>query len=147
MSEFNKRQSDRRAATCKHFNGIQHDACRVGVKYLDVDGKGPPNTGRHLPCLPNWKSGEHEGSCMKREFPTAAEIAAEEARFKKSLADVMAVRADIVENIGPWKKGEAESGQTPCVACKTGTVSFSRSGYNGHIHAACSTPDCVRWME
>ena len=27
------------------------------------------------------------------------------------------------------------------------TLQFSRSGYNGHIHAKCSTDKCVAWME
>lgn len=148
MTDLNKRRHDSRLVTCKHFNGVQHEACRVGVRYKDVEADAPPMTGRHLPCLPNLKSGACEGACAKREVPTEAEVAAEEARFKKSIADTMTARAEIVENIGPWKRGDpGESGQTPCPVCRSGTLQFSRSGYNGHIHAACSTADCVRWME
>lgn len=39
------------------------------------------------------------------------------------------------------------SGEMPCPICKTGTLRYSRSSYNGHIHAACTKDDCVGWME
>ncbi len=39
------------------------------------------------------------------------------------------------------------SGSMDCPICKTGSLRYSRDSYNGHIHAACSTPICVRWME
>jgi hypothetical protein len=39
------------------------------------------------------------------------------------------------------------AGEMPCPVCKTGRLRYSRSAYNGHVHAACSTDTCVRWME
>jgi hypothetical protein len=39
------------------------------------------------------------------------------------------------------------AGVMPCPVCKSGTLRYSRSGYNGHVHAACSNCECVRWME
>jgi hypothetical protein len=39
------------------------------------------------------------------------------------------------------------AGTMPCPVCKTGTLRYSRSSYNGHVHAACTTESCVRWME
>lgn len=39
------------------------------------------------------------------------------------------------------------SGEMACPVCKTGRLRYSRSGYNGHVHASCSTEGCVRWME
>lgn len=55
----------------------------------------------------------------------------------------------IVDHLGgPWKRGTASaSGEIKCPVCEDGTLRFTRSGYNGCIHASCSTEDCVRWME
>ena len=39
------------------------------------------------------------------------------------------------------------AGEMPCPVCKTGTLRYSRAGYNGHVHAHCSTSNCVDWME
>ena len=39
------------------------------------------------------------------------------------------------------------AGEMACPVCKTGKLRYSRAGYNGHVHAACSTDTCVRWME
>jgi hypothetical protein len=34
-----------------------------------------------------------------------------------------------------------------CPICRTGELKYSRSTYNGHVHAICSTDGCVAWME
>ena len=39
------------------------------------------------------------------------------------------------------------AGEMDCPVCKAGRLRYSRAGYNGHIHARCSTPSCVAWME
>lgn len=39
------------------------------------------------------------------------------------------------------------AGEMACLVCKTGRLRYSRANYNGHVHAACSTEGCVRWME
>jgi hypothetical protein len=42
----------------------------------------------------------------------------------------------------------SNSGTIDCPACNgVKTLRFSRAGYNGHIHAGCTTEGCVRWME
>lgn len=33
------------------------------------------------------------------------------------------------------------------VCCESNVLQFTRSGYNGHIHAKCATDGCVSWME
>lgn len=33
-----------------------------------------------------------------------------------------------------------------CPVCK-GKLHLSQSSHNGHVHGACETQDCVRWME
>jgi hypothetical protein len=39
------------------------------------------------------------------------------------------------------------AGVMDCPVCKTGKLKYHRSAYNGHVHALCSTPGCVSWME
>lgn len=39
------------------------------------------------------------------------------------------------------------SGEIDCPICKSGKLRYSRATYNGHVHAACSNEQCVRWME
>ena len=38
-------------------------------------------------------------------------------------------------------------GQIDCPVCKSGKLRYTRASYNGHVHAACSTDNCVQWME
>lgn len=39
-----------------------------------------------------------------------------------------------------------QSGSVPCPKCG-GSLSFAKAPGNGHIRAACSTPDCLRFMQ
>lgn len=48
---------------------------------------------------------------------------------------------------GDQKNYFSGSGEMPCPVCKDGTLRYSRAAYNGHVHACCSNPECVRWME
>lgn len=47
----------------------------------------------------------------------------------------------------PQKNYYTGMGEMPCPICKTGTLRYMRSSYNGHVHGSCSTDGCVRWME
>ncbi len=38
------------------------------------------------------------------------------------------------------------SGKIPCPICQTGTLKYTVAS-NGHVHAFCSTEDCMAWME
>ncbi len=147
---------------CKHYRGMhERDACEVGIKFEDVKVKHEspiPYTSRgiqytatvSLPCFPAGDSlNLANATCEKCVFPTAEELAAEEAELKKGMEEMMKVRAAIVAHLGgPWKKGmKGNAGSIDCPVCVKGCVNFSRAGYNGHIHAKCSTPECVAWME
>lgn len=131
---------------CKHFSGLSEDTCKAGVKYADV--KIPLGQGKvfDIPCLKDYCT---NSTCGKREFYTDAEIDEQVAESARRFERICLIRAAIVERLGgPWKRGmEGSGGSIACPACKTGAVSFSRSGCNGHIHARCSTPDCASWME
>lgn len=39
------------------------------------------------------------------------------------------------------------AGEIDCPVCKAAKLRYSRSSYNGHVHAACMNDKCVRWME
>jgi len=129
---------------CRHFNGLMNKACEVGVKYDDVCTPCTDGVGKNIPCL--FKG---DATCEKRQVVTEDEADAEIEEHKKRFARVGIARKAIVDHLGgPWKKGTAGAGgKIPCPNCQTGTLAFSRAGSNGHINAACSTTDCVSWME
>lgn len=155
-------RGSRRKTWCKHYRGTANGkTCAAGVEYAsvqvehepvkyrhDAKEKGEPYTAtRSLPCIQEWNF--VGATCEKCEFRTPEEVAAEEKESEERFARIGLIRLAIVEACGgPWKRGMPGSGgKIECPACKTGTVSYSRAGYNGHIHAACSTPNCARWME
>jgi hypothetical protein len=39
------------------------------------------------------------------------------------------------------------NGTMPCPICGTGKLNYWRKSYNGHVHAACETIDCISWVE
>lgn len=74
---------------------------------------------------------------------TPEERAAEESAFQSAFAKIMTARGAIVKATGS-KRGVA--GTIPCPVCG-GELRYSIANVNGHIHAACATKECVRWME
>lgn len=130
---------------CKHYQAMSnHDVCKAGVCYEKF--KGVPFNQR--PCFPD-RGQTPPGGCELAEYPTAEELAAEDAAFAKRIEQLGTARKAIVEHLGgPWKRGMPGAvGEIPCPVCKNGTLRFSRAGYNGHIHAGCTTAGCARWME
>jgi hypothetical protein len=136
---------EQKANKCTHFNGIQNKTCKAGVAYDDlrskrVDGK------EWMPCL------RDVGECVpceKRQWRTAEEIQKEIEQIEKRSAEMMLVAAAIIEDqtkLG-LKKGNGGSSQVDCPVCKSGKVRYAVSSYNGHRHVACTTANCVAWME
>lgn len=120
---------------CKHFTGVQHDICAAGLRYDDVRTKAPfPN---NFPCL------IPAAPCSLREYPTAAEVAEDAAKWERAMASIFVARPAIIAKHG---KARGLASTMPCPVCTTGTLAYSIA-HNGHIHAGCSTPTCVRWME
>lgn len=135
---------------CKHYTGLCNATCAAGVAYADVGlGPGPPT--RQLAVLPCFQENTSpKVACGKCAFPTAEELAAEEAEDRKRMEDMGTARKAIVAHLGgPWKRGTpTANGAIDCPVCGgQRTLRFSRAGYNGHVHAACGTEGCVRWME
>jgi len=147
----------------EHFTGIGGETCAAGVKYAAVthdhepvlyrtegepESRAPQSRVRSLPCIAKYNLGG--AVCAKCEMPIAEEVAAEEREWQERFARVAKARAAIVAHLGgPWKKGTPGArGAIDCPCCgKPGALRFSRSGYNGHIHARCETPGCCSWME
>lgn len=127
---------------CKHYRGMHRkDVCEAGVVFKSLPMKTPDD----CPC---WNAAA--GGCDKQEFPTAEEIAAEEAEINARFIRLGKARKAIVDHLGgPWKKGTPGArGVIDCPNCAgVKSLRFSRAGYNGHIHARCSTPNCCSWME
>ena len=124
---------------CKHFTGIQHEVCKAGVAYKDVRDESTRPFG--FPCFDS-ESGN--ATCEKREFTTRAEAEAEEVEFQAAFARVKTCRAAIVQKHG---RARGLRGEMPCPVECGGTLHYSISGYNGHIHGGCTTDGCASWME
>lgn len=142
MSETKKR---RRRSFCNHFRSMaEHKACEAGVEYESL--KGIPFDAR--PCFTT-NGVPNGGCCDKAAYPTPEEIEAEEKWLAERFANIGKAREAIVKACGgPWKRGNPSvGGKIKCPCCESGTLAYSRAGYNGHIHAACDNAECVRWME
>jgi hypothetical protein len=134
-----------RTIFCNHYQAMSdHDECKVGVAYETF--KGIPHDKR--PCF--CRNGcEPNGGCDLQQIPTAEETAALEKEINERFNRTCIASQAIVDFLGgPWKRGmEGSSGKINCPVCGIGYLSYSRLGYNGHIHAQCDHEGCVSWME
>lgn len=133
--------------TCQHFNGILNDVCRAGVRYWDLvpDGLG---CALKLPCLMADQRPD-AAACDKRHLPTREEAEREVEASERACRDVMVAMDAAHNHAHAAGLGEANggNGKLPCPVCKVGEIHYSVASYNGHMHARCSTPECVKWME
>ena len=137
FAEIRAEQRARELATCRHFNGIRNPTCRAGVPYSYVRDPPSGKSRAKFACM----DADCSQTCAKRELRTEAEIDAAEAEHQRRFALVVPARAAI-------KATRLASGTIDCPLCqKPGALAFRVSSYNGHIHAACSTPNCLSWME
>lgn len=64
------------------------------------------------------------------------------------LGNYYRARAAVEADAGPWRRGRGAQGEVDCPVCGTPlALRYARSGHNGHVTAACTTPDCIAWME
>lgn len=130
---------------CKHYAGMhQKTACEAGVVFATLPQYGSAGFFDVCPCF------GPRGGCELASYPTAEELAAAREESDRRWKAIGLARGAIVQSLGgPWKRGTAgASGAIACPVCgRAESLRFSRSGYNGHIHAACGTEGCVRWME
>jgi len=67
-----------RVPKCRHFNGVQHDCCKVGVRYSDARSEG-----KCLPCL--LVGATEPTTCERRELMTERDYLAREAKINAAL--------------------------------------------------------------
>lgn len=130
---------------CVHFTGIvRNESCKAGVNYDSVRREHAP-IDRATISFPCNKRMNHCGvACEHQRFPTTDEIEAEIAEDCRRLEQLGAAMTAIREH-SEGKRGV--SGKLPCPACPDGQLSYSIANRNGHIHARCSTPSCIAFMQ
>jgi len=132
---------------CKHYRSM-HDnqTCKVGIAYKDLPNAGTKEFHDSCPCY----GPEGTGKCPSKLYPTPEEMEADDKRIAEMFVRTAKARNAIVESLGgPWNRTTpGASGTIDCPVCSgQKTLHFSRAGYNGHIHASCSTDGCVSWIE
>ena len=141
MPKTRKQQIER---SWRHFNGTVNDKCEAGIAYRDFEPADCIGLFKVLPCI---KDNVAPGPCSACSFPTEDEVQAELYEYKRHDKGMRKARAAIVADAGPYNPGEGKSGRITCPVCSTGTLSYTRAGINGHVHARCSTPGCLSWVE
>lgn len=76
-------------------------------------------------------------------------IVAELGRRAAAKDQFVIVPAD--EYLKNWIKPQvnyfAGFGNMACPICRTGKLGYTRSAFNGQMHAGCETKNCVKWIE
>lgn len=130
--------------------------CEAGVEFKSVQSKVGP-TFRGQPCFLTEKGESKPGAlpCAKLRRPTPEEIAAHEQSTQPFIShqNRMDGTRKVMAAILPWrtehKTKRIDGFQTiDCPACGgTKTLSMSITACNEHVHARCTTADCVSWTE
>jgi hypothetical protein len=126
---------------CVHFNGCQHDKCKVGVEYKTFH----ENRGMAMPCLKHFWDGKEHYPCDKMRFPTEEEVAKELAVHEAAAARYMKA-GPVIRKVKTEHKGQDWRGVEPCPVCGV-KLHLRHAAYNGHVHGCCETPNCIAWME
>lgn len=154
-----------------HCNaGVEYASVEKKVEFTYSHGKDTHRYSKHSahPCF----KAEHglTDGCSKCRFPTPEEIKAHDEECTGHVAKMFKARAAILDELkrralagdakvkpldpnckhrwhGTPSHYYSGSGEMACPVCNGGKLQYSRSGYNGHVHARCSTADCVAWME
>jgi hypothetical protein len=149
--------------------------CDVGVNYESVEKKveftycnyGDKHKYTAKVAHPCFKREAHlTDGCAKCHFRTPEELAALHAKRDVEIERMVVARNAILDDLrrrflekepvtaprdihrfGTQKNYFCGAGKMACPVCKTGVLHYSRSSYNGHVHAKCTTEKCVAWME
>lgn len=130
---------------CIHYSGMHNKSeCEKGVRFDSLPNHGTKEFMSSCPCF------SQTGGCEKAEYPTPEQQKKAHEEINKRFDSMQIARKSIVDACGgPWKRGDSTvSGAVNCpVCCAIGSLRFSRAGYNGHVHASCTTEGCISWME
>lgn len=131
------------ANRCVHFSGMMNACCAAGIEYAPLKDVSVKPYG--YPCF---KEHEHL-PCGQRRFHTPEEVAAEVAEanesFYRTIKAMRAAKRDAA--VYGFGKGKGGNGEVKCPCCEGGILYYRVSGYNGHMHAKCSTDGCASWLE
>jgi hypothetical protein len=96
-----------------------------------------------------WPLDGKNPSCDKRQEYTTEEREAWAIYRAESMERMSKIMPMIPGSSRDRKKRDhwGKSGDFECPGCGEGKVRWVRSSYNGHVHAACSTPNCFAVME
>lgn len=132
-----------RAGSCKHFTGIQHDECKLGVNYKALAG-GVVGYGAHIPCTGRTSICKDPiAKCDKIETYTVEE----EKAWKKELDEEFKFMNAAIKAIREHDKANQDKSPRliECPKCK-GDLRYSIAKLNGHIWGKCETEGCLQWM-
>jgi hypothetical protein len=88
-----------------------------------------------------WTAEQHNALIGK---PLDGGRVAEQAKITKAIEEaVVTARAAIMEHT---RGARCVTGNIPCQNCGTGILLYSVA-YNGHVHAQCTTAECLNWIE
>lgn len=82
---------------------------------------------------------------VKAGIPSEDAAAEAVQRLDDFAAAFATAKADAKAN--GYGRGVGGAGNVQCPSCRVGTIYYGVSALNGHMHASCSTPGCLRWME
>jgi len=139
--DANRRQFERRVATCVHFNGIMNNCCRANIDYQQHTGGLVFGFASKLPCIPS--DSEDVVPCDLFQARGREFVEAQDRENKESLSRMTVARTAIVEATDGERGVE---GEIDCPSCD-GKLRYTVAGLNGHIWGQCSTEGCARWME
>ncbi len=149
-------QVAREMGTCRHYVGaFTSEACKAGVNYKGLSGAEPGYIGR-LPCSQRMKHIDPATlvQCDLRSPFTREDaeviVREREEHTKRFMVAVNAAHADAkAKGFKEKSNGRFVGGASDlkCPNCEAGTIRYSVASYNGHMHAGCTTKDCISWME
>ena len=144
-----EREIQHEMGECVFFRGIHRDEpCSAGIDIRALVGGPDLGWAVRLPCFLS-HSEKCEVVCDKRQFPTREEaealVAEAEARVERTMKVMQSAHEDAKAK--GFKRGNGGASEMPCPAECGGTLRYRVASLNGHMHAACTTESCVRWME
>ena len=137
---------------CRHYTGTYREICSAGVNYRQHVGGPDLGWALKIPCQGiTWTHapGVERVQCDRYSPWTIEEATANIDAMDAAIENHM--KAHRVTHDDAKKKGlmrgKGGFGECACPICTVGTILYSVSAYNGHLHGACTTDGCVKWME
>jgi hypothetical protein len=117
---------------CRHYQSPTFNKeCRAGVNYDAL-----PLNFNTSPCF--FSNRANAAQCAKCDYPTPEEVEKDEKEIGEHIAKIMEAVA-LIDATGK------DAGFIHCPKC-AGEMRFSVAP-NGHRRAACSTDNCIRFIE